>query len=322
MNSLIPKLPFRFPFIYKFVDDIICAVPHDMIQVTVDTFNKFNKNIQFTVEIETDSSVPFLDTKVIRTSTNSIILNWYQKPASSGRFLNYFSNHPINQKINTILAMKNRITHISNSIFINDNLKKLKNLFLNNGYPGHLLNKLIYSSNFYDGPTEENTEPNVKYKKLPYIRSLTEKIISFFKPFKNIKIAKYNTKKNRQLFTKVKDITPLPFNTNIVYSVSCLGCQGCYIGQTCTWLKQRISQHKSDCRLGKHSCALAQHVHTTNHQFDFDNIKILDFETNQKKRLFLEMYHINKNKNSINYKSDIQKLSNIYCNILNFEKPC
>lgn len=297
--------------------DITCSVPSDCTQIILDHVNTFNRNIQFTIEHENDCSVPFLDTRVIRTQENKIILDWYQKPTASGRFLNYFSNHPQNQKYNTVIAMKNRVTHISDEMFLQNNLKKLFDIFVNNGYPKHILKRLIYNSNIYDGPTEDSNQSEIRFKKLPFIKNITNSITTLFKDFSNIKIAKYNTVKSYNLFSKVKDKTPTLYNNNVVYELPCLNCQGCYVGQTAQWLKQRVTQHKSDCRLGKNTCAVVGHHLKTGHNFDYNNVKILCQENNYKSRLFLEMFHINKNKNAINYKSDTSQLSNIYCNILN-----
>lgn len=71
-----------------------------------------------------------------------------------------------------------------------------------------------------------------------------------------------------------------------------------------TMAKQRITQHSSG----------TSKISGLN--FDFDNIEILAQESKYKSRLILEIYHINKNINSTNYKSDSNQLSNI-CNILN-----
>lgn len=316
LDNTLPNLPFNIPFIFKYVDDLICAVPSDQVEITLNKFNSFHQKLQFTIEMETDGALPFLDTKVVRTEDNKIILDWYQKTTASGRFINYFSYHPKNQKYNTVIAMKNRVTHISDEIFLLANLKKLFNIFLNNGYPKHILNKLIYNSNLFDGPTEpQNTQ--VKFKKIPYIKELSHQITGLFRDFPQIQIAKYNTLTNRNLFSKTKDKTPMLYNSNVIYKIPCLECRGCYIGQTSQWLKQRITQHKSDCRVGKNSCAVAEHFQKTGHQFNYDEVKILKQENNYKSRLFLEMYYIKKTEHSLNYKSDTNQLSNIYCNILN-----
>lgn len=318
LDNITPTLPFRLPFIYKYVDDLITSVPSNMIQHTLNIFNAHNTHIQFTLEQETSQGVPFLDTRVIRTANNKIILNWYQKPTASGRYINYHSNHPLNQKYNTVIAMKNRIIHISDPKFLQDNLKTLRNIFANNGYPKKILNKLIYNSNFFDGPTDGSYPENITYKKLPYINKLTNQVVNHFKSYNHIRIAKYNTITLKTIYTNTKDKTPNLLKHNVVYKIPCKNCNGCYIGQTSQLLKHRITQHRSDCRIGKVSCALATHSIQLGHVFDYDGIKVLTTENDYRKRLFLEMAYINKYKNCINFKTDTDQLNIIYTNILNF----
>lgn len=316
LDTVLPRLPFHLSFVYKYVDDIVCAVPSDMIDSTLDVFNSYSEHLQFTVEKENNSSVPFLDTLVIRSPNNSIILNWYRKPTSSGRYINYYSNHPLNHKFNTIIAMKNRVEHISDDKFVKINLRFLFDTFVNNGYPKHVLNKLIYSSNYYDGPVEAVADNTIVYKKLPYVRNLTDNIVNHFKKFKNITIAKYNLLTVNDLFTKTKDKIPTLGTSGVVYSIPCRDCQMCYIGQSSQILKKRLTQHKSDCKIGKRSCALAIHSQDLDHTFYYDGVKILERESDYRKRLFLEMVSINSERHSVNFRSDIDQLSIIYCNIL------
>lgn len=316
LDLILPRLAFPIPFIFKFVDDMVTAVPDDQMHNTLNIFNSINEHLQFTLESETNKSVPFLDTLVTRAEDNRIVLDWYQKPTASGRFINYFSNHPTNQKFNTIIAMKNRITHISDERFLVKNLKILFDIFLNNGYHASTLKKLIYSTSFYDGPIDRGNTLDIKYKKLPYVQGLTENIVGCLRSSEGFTISKYNTLTVGKIFTKTKDKTPLLDNCNVVYKIPCKQCEKCYIGQTKQNLKQRITQHKSDSRIGKKSCALADHFQRMDHMFDYDNTTILEIQTHQRKRLFLEMVHINNEKEAINSRSDIDQLSIIYCNIL------
>lgn len=93
----------------------------DSVQTTLNTLNGFNKNIQFTVEEKTDHSFPFFDTKVTRTKGNKLMIK-------TVRFINYYSNHQQNQKYNTIMAMKNRVTHIGDESFLNANLSHIQKI--------------------------------------------------------------------------------------------------------------------------------------------------------------------------------------------------
>lgn len=62
-------------FLYSFINmkmNLFCSWYTKYMR----NFNSFNINIQLTVEQENNCSVPFLDTKVIKTTNNTIILDW------------------------------------------------------------------------------------------------------------------------------------------------------------------------------------------------------------------------------------------------------
>uniref|UniRef100_A0A6P7GNH2 Uncharacterized protein LOC114344818 n=1 Tax=Diabrotica virgifera virgifera TaxID=50390 RepID=A0A6P7GNH2_DIAVI len=192
--------------------------------------------------------------------------------------------------------MKNRILHICDDQFLSTNKRKLFDIFINNGYPRSILKQLIYNSEYYDGQLDRDAPQDFKYRRLPFIENLTNKITALFKPHSNIRIGKYSCINNKSLFSRVKDHTPTMYTTNTIYKLPCLGCDGCYIGQTSQWLKQRITQHKSDCQKYKNTCAVVDHCINTGHQFDYTNVEILQTVQHYKNRLFLEMCYITKTK--------------------------
>jgi len=118
------------------------------------------------------------------------------------------------------------------------------------------------------------------------------------------------------IFTKTK--TPLTKDEayDIVYKIPCQDCELSYIGQTSRNLKSRLTSHKSDCRRGIKSCALAEHFIDRDHQIDWGNTEILENVNSYQKRLFLEMFHINLNQHGMNKKSDTDNLSVIYSYII------
>lgn len=74
------------------------------------------------------------------------------------------------------------------------------------------------------------------------------------------------------LISVMKDEILPEFKSDVIHRTPCVGCEGCYIGQTSQWLKQRVTQHKSDCRLGTNSCVLVEHHLRLGHNFDYHNI--------------------------------------------------
>ena len=70
---------------------------HLRLNSTLDIFNSQYPRLQFTMEIESDR-LNFLAVTVIRDNVLTEF-NWYHKPTFSGRYLNFWSQHPVSQKI-------------------------------------------------------------------------------------------------------------------------------------------------------------------------------------------------------------------------------
>ena len=80
----------------------------------------------------------FLDVTVIR-GNELVKFNWYHKPTFSSRCLNFWSQHPVSQKIGTIAGLIDRVVLLSNSKFYLDNLCFIIKVLLKNDYPLNLI---------------------------------------------------------------------------------------------------------------------------------------------------------------------------------------
>ncbi|KAJ8974012.1 hypothetical protein NQ317_007632 [Molorchus minor] len=126
---------------------------------------------------------------------------------------------------------------------------------------------------------------------------------------KNDNLHKLAKKIHRQWVPKEVDKDDILDTSGVVYCIPCTNCEQKYIGQTKRKLKDRITSHKSDIRLDKRTCTLAQHVLTNNHTPDYGSVSILEQENNLTKRTFLEMSHIFKEEHTINTRKDIEGLN-------------
>lgn len=325
LNSCVPRLTFTLAFIKKYVDDLIISLPSTGTEELLRIFNNFDPNLKFTIETEDhDNSVPFLDTRVCRIN-NIIKLDWYRKKTSAGKFIHFLSDHPINIKLNFIKEQKNRIYRICDPTFRDGSMRRLFDLLVENAYPKTMLKKLLYSASTLPAP-EGPTQPDimretedVKYRSIPNIPHLTNKIKNCFKEYNDkVKIVTQCKKKVANLYSKLKDPIPKEIKSNVVYQLECADCRETYVGQTSQWLRSRINLHKSDIRTNNLRCALSVHANNLSHSVDFNNVKILDVNVNYRKRCILEMIHIQKQKSKINKKTDTQKLSPIYAYLLEF----
>jgi len=84
------------------VDDIASIVNRRKIKTTLDSFNSFHPEIQFTIEVEEDRKLPFLDVLLNRKDDGSFKFSIYRKKTHTDKYLNYHSHHYYSQKIEVI----------------------------------------------------------------------------------------------------------------------------------------------------------------------------------------------------------------------------
>ncbi|XP_044759757.1 uncharacterized protein LOC123317345 [Coccinella septempunctata] len=329
IRKCIPKLIFKPPFLKKFVDDVITAIPNTEKENVLTIFNGFNEHIQFTMEEEDEKqSIPFLDTRVYRCD-DIIKLDWYTKSISSDRCIHYLSDHTTQIKINFIKEKIRRIKKICHPDFVSKSIKKLQNILLENSYPPHMIKKLLFSSenqmteNITENSIseqEDHERETIRYCSIPNIRTLTTKIKKCFNNRYNIRVITKNQKTVANLYSRLKYPIPKNLRTNVIYQIKCMDCDNTYVGQTSQLIKNRITLHRSDIRLNNRRCALSIHANEKDHKINLEDVEILDSERNYKKRTVLEMIHIRDQPNPINKKTDTSNLSNIYTYLLSLKK--
>lgn len=314
-NTIIPKLTYNIPFFYRYVDDCLTIIPENMQKDILNNFNSFHPRLQFTIEPETDKKINFLD-MTLHHNENKIETEWYTKETWSGRYLNYFSQHPISQKRSVIIGLADRAIKLSDLNYRPKAIQKAKNILVKNSYPLKLINKIFKRQiqRLYNNTQTQPNNPNKNehHLTLPYINILSENLTTMFQKH-NIKTCHKSYNLLQRNFTPLKTQTHQNKKTHIIYEIPCNDCSGVYIGQTSQYLSNRLNGHKFD---KKNKTALSNHEKSTKHSFNFNNTKILKTEPNQQKREFLEMIYIKNNKNAINDKKDIKGLNKIYNNII------
>lgn len=142
--TVTPKLDYVIFFLKKYVDDFFIVLPMDKVDYTLEVFNGYNSHLQFTVEKEHQSKLPFLDVVVIRGIDQRLSTEWYSKPIASGRQLNFFSYHPLPQKINTISNFIKRVIILSPNTNTHNLREIIHTNLRNNDYPTSLINRLFH----------------------------------------------------------------------------------------------------------------------------------------------------------------------------------
>lgn len=267
--------------------------------------------------MRTKREISFLNLKLI-VKQNKIITDWYQKPTFSGRVLNYLSKHSKNQKIAMVYNLVDSALNLANPEFHNKNLKIVENILKNNLYPSFFINKYIQKRLTHKSKTITSNK-NLRIP-LPFYEPVNDKIKAYFRKY-NLDIVFYNLNKTSHLYDKQKDKPRLGDKSNVVYSIPCNDCQQVYIGETKQYISRRIYQHKYDINKDADlHTSLTKHRTELNHSIAFDKVKILHYEKQTSKRLIAEMLYIIMN-DTMNTKSDIQKLNQIYKMLMLHQLP-
>jgi hypothetical protein len=198
-----------------------------------------------------------------------------------------------------------------------------------NNYPVEMIRKIIKSYEYFR-PIEtvsSSTRDGRGFSCLTYIEGFTDEMTKKISGMNSeIRYGYKIPNKTSKLFTNTKSRIDTRLKKGIVYKVNCLGgngtkCNGVYIGESSRQLDKRLYEHRNDYKnrlKPGNKTALIKHANDHGHTFDFDNSKILNFETNWYKRRFLESSQIQLHKpDAVNYKTDTQNLNTLYCGIIN-----
>jgi len=107
------KTSFCAPRLWKrYVDDTFVLIEQRHLANFADHINKVDSSIKFTMETESNGSIPFLDVLVKKGTMGQISTSVFRKATHTGRYLNCRSEHPLQHKrsvVNTLLRLANTI---------------------------------------------------------------------------------------------------------------------------------------------------------------------------------------------------------------------
>ncbi|KYN18358.1 hypothetical protein ALC57_09333 [Trachymyrmex cornetzi] len=130
-------LGFQPLFYFRYVNDIVMAVPKNLVNFTLETFNSLHDRLKFALEFD-DDKINFLDITIINNN-NLIEFNWYHKPTYLGRYLKFLLIHPLSQKRGIIIYKTDRAFLLSDPKYHQQNFERIVSTLLKNDYPIDLI---------------------------------------------------------------------------------------------------------------------------------------------------------------------------------------
>lgn len=287
---------------WRYVDDVFAIWPHDAneLNIFLDYINNQENSIKFTVETETNSQLPFLDTLITKTG-NIIKTSVYRKKTHTNRYLHFKSNHHLNTKIGVVKSLYDRAKIIcSNNEILNHEKEFILQILKKNGYPENLVSNTFkkidqkqhqQQTQLLQPQQQDTTEQRFINITLPYIPGMSDKIKRIGNKF-NVRTIFKTENTLRSMLTKTKPLNEEQNSKNCIYSIPC-ECGKYYIGETSRPLNVRIKEHQYLIKTFQiEKSKIAEHAWNNNHKILWNNTKTISKEPKSTRRKIKETAYI------------------------------
>lgn len=294
----LPQFKPHISFFYRYVDDIICLWTGTRRQLDqfLNHINNLSPSIKFTLEIESNKSLNFLDL-TISHHNSTFDFNIYRKPTYSDCLIPFSSSTPLPHKLSSFHFLIHRLLTVPlSSDNYNTELNTILFLASTNGYPTNLVHKIIKKKkqkiilkSIYT-PQIQN-EPK-KYKRILYTPQTAPLIQKTFKKL-NFTPAFYTTSSISHTLDNSKIDKTHPTEKSGIYQLTCNDCQMFYIGKSDRKLSVRQKEHLAAYRLkNPDKSNFAEHLISENHSPTNISFKPIHSSYNPIKTHTLEQYYI------------------------------
>ena len=181
---------------------------------------------------------------------------------------------------------------------------RIKQVLKENGYQESIINKIFRRiTNNHSLPQSQQLTQATDIQEediriitdLPHVEGTSEKLWRILRSHK-IRLTFYTVN-----LCKPKDQIATEDKNNIVYEIDCSNCQAVYFGESKRSLKSRSDEHKRSVKNCDHDKnEIAKHCWEADHNFNWNQKKVLDRESRLIPRKIKETIHSLKNPNHIN----------------------
>lgn len=279
---------------FRYVDDILCLWKKDI--TSIHHFHHIINNIsniKFTIEIETNNQINFLDLTLIRTNSNDLKYEIYRKPTSTDIIIPHNSYHSPQIKTSAFNFLFHRLlqTPLDQKSYQKE-LDIIKLIGRNNQYTPEYIQKLYHKTR--KKLTLKLIYPNIstrnRYISIPYFHEYHKML------HKTLNTHEYNTiAKSHPTLAKIlsnNKPTENPLEKSGIYKIKCKNCEAHYIGLTTRNITTRFKEHKNN----RPKSALGTHLIEHKHDTDLNHTQLLHHSNNFAKLCILEHFEIEKHK--------------------------
>ena len=232
----------------------------------------------------------------------SVDTSVHRKKTHTDRYLNFKSHHPLAHKRSVVSTLFKRAKELSSDAGCRSKEEAYIGRTLGwNGYPRRFVRRTAMGCHRKKSGEEEREEDKpTATATIPYVGGVSEPIKRMLEKV-NVRVRLRPCGTLRQFLMKPKDRVPIEERTGVVYRVTCKDCPKTYVGQSGRTLQCRMKEHRRATERGNmDSSAIAEHSWKFNHRVNWEEVEVLDVDTEWYRRCMLESWHIQREKETMN----------------------
>ena len=260
----------------RYVDDTHDRFKHkESSEEFLKILNEQEPRIQFTAEYEnSNKELNYLDIKTINNKNNQYEFKIHRKDAITNVQIKPKSCHDDKVKEGVFKGYILRAKAICSKEHLEEEIKFIKTIFVENGYDEKRLDKIIQNTEKRKARKKESS--TTRYTSLPWIPGLSQKLKKVFRKA-DCSVA-FKSPRNLESILTSKNKPQLPPNSQPgVYFVP-TGCQSGYTGETKKRISTRNTEHEKAVFTGYTKDAIAEHKESCDCPMDWEKTKTIAVE--------------------------------------------
>ena len=211
---------------FRYVDDSHVCMKREYVDEFHAHLNSTNPHIKFTIEIESEGSIAFLDTRTTRQEDGSITVSVYRKATNTDRYLDFKSHHHPQHKDLVVRTLMDRAKNIpSTKEEVLRETKRVTKALAANNCPANF----IHNDRQLNRLQEMDSTDQRGLVILPYAKGVSEKVAKVIRSF-SIKVAHKPICTISNILKKPKDkIGKEGPRGTLMYKIKCKDCDCVYV---------------------------------------------------------------------------------------------
>ena len=244
------------------------------------------ETIEFTIETETNQTLPFIDILFERTDS-SLLRKAYRKPTYKNDLIHYHSHHSDKIKSGILIGFFIRALRICSPQYLQDEEEVIEKTFRKLQYPENTIKRAKKKARNILNKKKAKENSEIRRITLPTNKQSLQLQNSLARC--PIKIATTTSTTIKELLNKKKPQNQTDPNLiGGLYTIPCKTCNLFYVGETSLKLKDRLQPHDRALKIHDRLNALVVHRESTHHAIDLKGAKIICNVTDVTKRRIIE----------------------------------